>query len=455
MGIDLQLVKETFFGKWGSTAIVGAPGDGSAPAPDPKRARVDLEDFLVRYITFIKADRRSEALREEQKESGEARQPTLFSIGELFRFFWAPVQQRLLKGPLLSYVMVCDDPENVPLRKAKTQQKRITLAEKSEASHNMAPAVAYPEGWRLEDDGVVYSESPDGMQVVENIDPRRLKKSDKSGKALWRAFLPLIAERMRAAPDGRTFVFDFEAAGPRVFDNSGAVPDCCAERKHDLGEAEPALMWWMDHWTDGKSIDFPPPEALDFHLFTTDTDVIPLFLLSHEARRRPTDGVYWHRVEESAKKSSVLVDLNWLRERLAANCDMDNLNVLALACILCGTDYTFKTEYAHGFGHALVLDALRTSMREGPFESWTDIFCAWLRRLYTTKLAPSTAVPQPQPLKPALTIGRLREMATAKKKKGASTFPSNETIEKVMHDSLFVLRYWSNAIHGKRSDTSA
>jgi len=465
MGIERDIVNTTFRLQWAATAWV------EREEASVSKWRVMVDDYLIRY----------QALFNGGPKEGEEKK-TRFTHAELFdKFFW-PVRRALFGSgaKFQSYVMVCDDRSNVPKFKQAEQQRRVAAIKKAEAKKEVAAAEPYAEGWDIGSAGITFSEpegsdkeleehlipdladmvlaclSSSGNKDEAEIDLRRLKVSDPTGKRLYESFLPLIAEEMKErAPIGTTFYFDFDKAGPILFDSEGAYT-LQADLAHNLGEADPALMWWVDN--------HPPlltsgDEPIDYHVQTTDTDFSAIYLLNHDDRQRPQDNVFWQRSPDQ------FVDMRILADRVVHN-SKTTLRVVGAWMILCGCDFLPRESYAFRLIHVVpkILTAVIAALGEyssgGGAGGMREIFELFVRKLHHTETKSKHGVQVPPRFrKPETlaTLARLREWypytaADAFLGTKHRTIPTDEAITELAVRFEFTYVYWSCATIAFRPD---
>lgn len=327
---------------------------------DKSRPYAVCEDWMLRYKAL-------DAMR-------------MWRLFELFAIFWAPVRRHLCDPTTacLLYIMVADDKRLVPHYKRQTQTKRAVQASQSHAKKGIAPAEAYPPGIRFDADGGGGVVMPDDERDL--IDLRRLALSTRGSWSrgplsldLYRAFFPLIVAAMRRVPDGRYFVFDFEHEGPVWFNNRGAFYQVRAQA-HLLGEADLALFWWIERL---RASPLPPTQIMSpattpatveaasrnrpvvAHVYTRDTDFLPMWLLYHErfvSGERTLASVVWH--PEPLSTDQEWVDMALLGEGVKASLHLETREY-ALAIMLAGNDYIDKRLHAHYFNFDKIVEAVR------------------------------------------------------------------------------------------------
>lgn len=388
---------------------------------DPRRKRTVgvVDDFLTRWM---KVDREKE-----------------WTLDELFERFFCEARRSLFqrKLPCDTYVSVCDDRALVTKWKARTQTKRRDTAESARERKGEAAAEAYED-----------NERPWELNLP--IDLKRAKATDKTDKALWEAFVPLIAAAMKEdCPPGRTFIFDYDQVkGPIYFHADGTH-----EQKapvHRMGEADPSCIWWAaNHFADDA----------DVHLLSIDSDLVPLYLAYHPLATEKRQRVYWHRSLSTDRLRPVMVDLTQqLVPFFRRNVGLP-LPWLVLLCCLCGSDFVKRDAYAFNRRGFLdkALQAVRNMLLEAEVtrllpdleptfdvRSTDSILRRFLQHIWSPA-APQVPERFRRPRPPLLTFARLRQLHP-------TTFPSEGTIAREAAYLDFNLRYWFGACAGKRHD---
>jgi hypothetical protein len=491
MGIDLD-IKNRVLGptkdkksaslQYAAAAWVHAqvPEMSAFPSHEERIAKryVWLDDYLIRFRAIDTSQ--------------------LYTLEELFARFWEPVRRSLMdkQSTCSAYVMICDDRVNVPKSKAPTQIKRAQASSRTEGESVPYPAphtsvhmddssdwVTVHSEWQLVPGGIRYS--TDFNTVEEKIDLRRLRLSDRSGKKLWLAFLPLIETAMREdCPEGRYFIFDFDATGAHWFDSDGNTV-VAKEPHHALGETDPALIWWTEYVSQRHFMDdddtnlcsaaaifghiedddcyaqtpmpdmWTPPQV---HIRTTDTDVIPLFCLYYAKTKRTMikpsafgftttclyaaqsfeprrlvkgQGIFWH----NDVRSGSMIDLDLMAESIKLYSGL-TLGVFALFCISCGNcDYVpaeSKALYAKGSGVLKILDAFQ-KMPKSPDDSEAVLYARFVRMLHTLALNKDATMPY--------SLERLRQ-PTSKPK----FVPRDDDVVRIGAEVVQNYEYWRDAI---------
>lgn len=402
----------------------------------PAMQQVHIDDYLIRWKT-LKAD-------------GE----TTYTVQHLFSSFFKPVRDTLFResSSCTTFVVVADDKSRVPKMKGAEQGKRVAAVLKSEEKKGIAPAEAYPEGWTLDAvKGIVYPEEEkvDGETTIvwveeEHIDLRRLRKSDPHGKRLWDCFVPLIQEAMKDnCPEGRQFIFDY-CETPYVFDSEGEVQRSTT-LDHNLGEADGALIWWAHWWMHRKHV-----KSFEVFLHTTDSDILPLYLL------------YWSRLR-SDHNNKQLNRIWWIRDHdqkidLAAcargivqnfidpestSYGTGNVCAFAWACIVIKCDFIDRSEYAHFFGMPAMLEAARSTWAEWKGGSHREFFERWLRRLHTTRFRKTYGCIVPTRFRHRVEDYSLERLRGALEH--PYSIPSDERIAEIADKVESVFLYWTSS----------
>ena len=302
-----------------------------------------VEDYLIRFRGLSTIDK--------------------YSLAELFGRFWSRVHSHLASPTCEIYVVVCDDRTNVTDMKAHTQGKRVEAAKRSDARNGLEKPEFYPVGTVFTSEvfqvpaefGFVAGcqraqphdpsspwvvkggvRLPDG--TLEPICLRRLAMS-RAHLCLWTAFYPYIRHRMLGVGHPCWFVFDHLKEGSVWFRSQAALPERSGMDPHDLGEADPALIWWL-HFLQDKALHGQAP--IDVHLFTADTDLLPLYCYYAPHQRTGTHA-YWHYDNE------VIVDLVAMAKAVTVSSRLP-LDLYADLLLWGGDDLLDKQVYAKGFG---------------------------------------------------------------------------------------------------------
>lgn len=436
MGTDTDLVKllrdRYALLAWQSVRLKEPPALIVNGRPALEQLRID--DYLIRWKT-LKPD-------------------STYTVPELFAKFWKPVKDTLMKesSSCTAFILIADDKSNVPHMKAAEQSKRGAAVAKSDEKKGIAPAEAYPEGWSLDaEKGVVYpqEEKVDGKIVVSwceevDVDIRRLRKSDPTGKKMWECFVPLIQEAMLdGCPEGRQVVFDF-CDTPMVFESDGTVQRSTT-LDHNLGEADGAMIWWAHWWMQRKQL-----KSMEIFLHTADSDILPLYLL-YWSRLRPDHNnkqlnrIWWIRDYEQK------IDLAACARGIVHNYvnheeprhGTGNVCAFAWACVVIKCDFLDRSEYAHYFGMPAMLEAARENWDEWQGGSHEQFFESWLRRLHTTRYRAKHGCVVPVRFRRQtgdFSFPRIRESIQP-----PFSIPSDERIKEIAKRVEWVMLYWMSS----------
>jgi hypothetical protein len=388
MGIDLQFKRDL------RAVIAPAAFQPASSWRRGERPYVAVLDYLTKY----------KALPRDKP----------YSLLELFAWFWGMIMPHLLpaSSACQAFVVVADDKSNVTRHKGLTQRARVATSLASDERKGLEPARAYPA------DAVLVAGGVDTGEGVEKIDLRRLGLSRHL--SLLDAFFPLIFTAMRAVRPERNLILDYQKDGVWVFDGSSSLPVrfvCEPDVMHNLGEADPALIWWAH---------FFRLSPYDVHLLTCDTDIIPLWCLYPHTLTH--QGVFWHPDNEE------MVDL--ARMAQCAN-DRYGIERFALACMVAGTDLMHKKHYANGYGVTAILAACALATNTGTLNDT-------LRHLYGDmwrRAVKATIATTPLP-----TLDRMRADFLAHGTPVKSIkFPIAEEVEKWETMLAFNCMYWRSA----------
>lgn len=428
-----------------------------------ERRVVVLDDFLVRYRAIFDA--------------------MYYTLDELFAIFWNKVEKALFAPNSIcdTYVMICDDRANVPVFKSDTQTSRRVALARVDAAKGIAPPEPYPDGWHFDAVGITFLDPARGTPVSEKIDLRRLRVSGGGGKPLWNALAARVEAamwngraRLRA---GRTvqFVFDFEASGAQWWRAVASDPTPCivrcrgCEPSHSLGEADPALIWWINYLTPAEGAC-----NVAFYVHTTDTDVIPLWLLyEHEQEARTENyasltplpsaylgetpeklDAYWQSVlarpHDSDMPPSRVRDVYWVSSKeemvdlpVLGACVASHMarDMFAFFCLACGNcDYVpaeMKKRYSFGIGVVKTLQAvLLMPMRLTP-PGGVQLLGA----------APPGSIDLFHPTRSVPAFLRLVHA-----RRPAAGRPDASTVRELTQRIAFNMAYWSGAATATRAD---
>lgn len=162
-----------------------------------------------------------------------------FTGAEFFYAFFKPVREAFDKHKAAVYVAICDDQNFVPIQKLATQRKRTAAASKNNAVPSYDPDSVITK------DGI---QEP-GSAVVPFL-TARLFKTRALREQIWR--LVLSMSQQQTFLPSETFVFDFDSLqGPWFFEGRQA-PRQDSELKHNLGEADLGIPFFINHYDDSK-----------------------------------------------------------------------------------------------------------------------------------------------------------------------------------------------------------
>ena len=428
-----------------TTAIVVALGE-----PDTQCGRrvVVVQDYMTAFVALTHVDR-------------------TWTLDEVFRRFWDRTTAWLNLDDAEAWVRVCDDRDWVTRYKAETQAKRADDGRKRDArtpERDLSPYAA--------------DECADIADMHE-FDLRRLKATHHgSMKPLWIALVPLITAEMRRVRPGRVFIFDFcSTIGPLRWESGEDAPPPRRMRAgHRLGEGDPAAIWWLANY------DASHRTNIDYHVMSSDGDILPLYALYHEQALARQQRVFMH--SDVTRAEGKMIDLGVLVTACVRNSGgLPSARWLALWFILCGNDYVDRGAYATMFSVDDIREALCTLARErvrtsaekasGVGEAPPDrpllvdtltttreLFVAFLRRLYHTKHTAGTNKVPAKKRKP-LAFTKLREVRLAYPPLAPGAprrkvfFPPDDVIDDQARRVEFSLLYWGNAAQGWRPDLDA
>lgn len=371
---------------------------------DPGRSLVVWSDYLTRFK--------------------ELNNDAMHSIESLVDHFMRTVERWLFNAflPVLAFIVSCDDRTYVTHWKKREQATR--------AHKSPRHVEAYTDDDPLDPSA---------------IDLLRFKKTDPTDKWLWRVMLPLIARRMakRCPRDGRVLVFDFDQTlGPVVIRADGTYT---VERnnKHQLGEADPAAIWWMERFAPHRS-------DIDYHLLTTDSDLIPLYLFYHEWAVRRDQRVFWH----TPRRPGVMADFRRMAELIHVRVALPRTWFAGVFCIVSGTDFWKRSVLVGGFGARRLLDIVVGAYSayvygiNAPADETTEAFVEWLlRHVWLTMVPGKVHVPERfrKPDPPLLSWSRLCELLEGER----ARFPGRVICPIECKRYAFNLHYWRDARLGR------
>jgi len=396
----------------------------------PTNVHVDLLDYLTRFVAIKDRDTK------------------LFTHDELFAHFWAHPQF----SESVLCITICDDRARVTRAKDETHVARATRAAKDDARKGVAAAKPYPvdaEFWSggvtykgtRDEDGGKEGEGEEGVepeQVFEAICLRRLSKSRNPkgcnlGNTLWQSFVPRIQSAM-AGVTKKQFVLDIDrGTGAMGFESGSKEPPMPFASTHELGEADPAMLFWTRELED---------QSDDIHWYSNDSDLIALYLLYHDRRtpaQRANVKVWWHCENGIAVDMALMADL-----MVARTPDCPSAAMLGISFILPGDDFVDQSAYAFKFGPLKIIEAfLRLDARELHDQKCDalTIFKRFLSDLYNRKRVLAVA----EPLRPHVT-----PLSFAELRKLYPRFPDDETIERQAQRFHYNVLYWYMAPLGKQ-----
>jgi len=394
----------------------------------PTNVHVDLLDYLTRFVAIKDRDTK------------------LFTHDELFAHFWAHPQ---FSDSVLC-ITICDDRSRVTRAKDETHAVRATRAAKDDARKGVEAAKSYPVDAEFWSGGVTYKGvAEDGdegekegaepeQQVFEAICLRRLSKSRNPkgcnlGNTLWQSFVPRIQSAM-AGVTKKQFVLDIDrGTGAMGFEPGSKEPPTPFASTHELGEADPAMLFWTRELED---------QSDDIHWYSNDSDLIALYLLYHDRRtpaQRANVKIWWHCENGIAVDMALMADLMVARTHGCLSAAM-----LGISFILPGDDFVDQRKYAFGFGPLKIIEAfLRLDARaiRARRDTARSIFEQFLSDLYNRKRVLSIP-PLLQPHLTPLSFDELRELHPL--------FPDDETIERQALRFHYNVVYWYLAALGKQ-----
>jgi hypothetical protein len=399
----------------------------------------------------------------------------MWTLEALFRHFWKRIAKHLFDPTykLTMFVVTCDDRSNVAQAKGDTQAARVDAAVKSYKKRGLDEEVQpYPLGTVFVPQGVRLPDGDEQPICLRRLALSRCYNGTRSnlGNELWQAFHSYIfveMDRLKGGPlEHRTLMFDHDKKGPWYF-HPGKPAIQLLHRAHDLGEADPANIWWANISQDNK---LPDGSCVDVHIDSSDGDHMPLSMLYMEYRDTLlTSKLWWHCTSDE-----VAVDMNKVAEQVLTR--FQSPEHFALAFYLSGCDYTVKKYYANFFNCRAIMDAVaRVDLREikssvaatikaaaaaasASTESedrfaWVPAFFRrFLLELYFPKLSTVkvAAVPGVRPKTAAdYTVDVMREMCARKKSK-TLRFPSVLETAYQEQNLQWLVTYGATAKDGKK-----
>jgi len=262
--------------------------------------------------------------------------PYMFSGAQLYTEFIKGSRAHFASGGLV-YIIVADDPVNVPPEKKETQDTRTASS----------PIVPYPSESK-------YTFDARGMSIdgadSEQVDIRRLMRSRHIRPLLFQ-FLADIMKENEHVDDHCTLIFDYKAAQRPIIIGSN-IP-AGATVQHALGEADIGMFYWARFYKD-----------FDVILQTTDTDFMPIFaayyrlMTTEEFTPEQRDKkFYWVYDKDNTVDAKCLIreTLKFLNIPLRA--------FIAL-CILGGTDFYKKKRILHHFGIKSIIQYVQSTAKQ-------------------------------------------------------------------------------------------
>jgi hypothetical protein len=345
MGLDTNL-KKLAKTSWAPHAF-----KESKTMPQPLKDSVIIEDLLHRVTT-----------------QAFCSYPPTFTGDAIYDFVLGPVKQHLANDQwqVRGYVLTLDDEK----AKADLGRKAKTLAKRASTRPSVQP---YDTGMELCADGLMASDSKVGcaFQLGRLMATRSLRTK------LWAYVESRIAHDTdllaQLAVRKQVLVFEHLASGPRFFPNRDSLPidmvKTTGDFQHGHVEGDPSSVWWAKTFRGHPSI-----------VVSRDTDIMLSFLLLDEDEQ-PAKCRWW------TMKDAEVIDLPALVKGCCKAVDLTR-HQLALVCILAGTDFVDKGEYAKGFGCTSILHTMREFASSGQVGAEGDAlvdhfpFDAFLRRMY-------------------------------------------------------------------------
>lgn len=283
-----------------------------------------------------------------------------------------PVKEHLASGRARVYAMSIDD----ETAKAAHKHKQATM--KKRASKR-APIEKYPDTAEIVASGLAMSDSA-GVGVPFDLD--RLLATRPLREKLWVFINETIAGDAdflsMLSTNNQLFIFEHLTAGPSFFPSDTYIPDDIQLEKsadagadrfnHSHAEGDPSSVFWAKAFRTRESI-----------LWSEDSDLISCFALLKDSEQPAM--CKWYNGKE-------LVDMPRLIQQCCASLGVTR-HQFALACILSGTDYVEKGDFAQNFGCTSIFHALRNMAATGHLrEDREELiehfdFDFFLRHMYT------------------------------------------------------------------------
>ncbi len=362
------------------------------------------------------------------------------TVHDIARRLWAKAEELVARPGTVCdiFVSAIDFSPNVPKLKEATQVERVAASVKTYQAQGLAEVVPYPNeaSFDAETGKIVYVDES-GATRKDYICLRRLGMTKRVRAKLWPMLHEYFIARMGWAVRGRVFYFDYDASGPWQFTTKDFKDVEVVHRTdlaHELGEADPAMMWWLK---------FLQRERLDVHLLTTDSDLLPLYL-AYASRSVPVSRstVWWVYDADTA------LDFSYLYEHMQSRLGVHPL-LFVLVCIVSGTDFVKKSLTTNYINLANVLEAARGWSMPGDDQGWAEVFKSFIECIYNAEYNRKTVAKVPPGFrKPKIKLDRqaLRQ-AFPEKARGVS-FPSSQRLAQAADICAFNIVYWFQASEG-------
>jgi hypothetical protein len=349
---------------------------------------------------------------------------------DFWRAFWSR-HRRSFEIGFRRIVVMLDDRTRVPSQKAAAQAKRKA------ASSSKPELELFTEAATIHDDGV-------RMRPGELPRPFTREQAFHS-RPTRRRFYDYLLEKLKTAtiPPGCTFVMDFDARGPWLFESGGYTQ--LTGYAHDHGEADLMTLHWL--------------RAMRHHNIYVDTIDSDVFLATlnymHRCGEHNRSVLFrWPRKVENPRCAEVKDEKKQAKGRAATTVgfvDMEKARVaigdrlwpFMLACVLCGTDFYEKKSLIFRVGDATILRWGLAAGNEFKDRTQWD-FSALVKGL---KNLPRWELASPIHLRHYYDTGRGATPASA------TTVDAALKMVQLVRDS--VLRFHDNTVRRKRGEEAA
>jgi len=348
-----------------------------------------------------------------------------FTGEQFFEVFYQPIREAFDIHKSSVYIAICDDQRFVPKEKEPTQHIRTEQAQKY--NNQIEP---YPNDTVIGPLGIKTTRS----KQYEPFETQRLFRSRHLRLQVWE-FIVTCLKQIPLLPD-QTIIFDFDnLKGPWVFKGRDN-PYQSQTLKHSLGEADLGIPFFINLYPGSK-----------IFAKTSDTDILPVSTFTID-QEREENTCYWVYLDKAqGKRELVYVDLIHLRNRLPTSCINLSKEQFFVFCIICGTDYIFKTWWLHRMRLIDILNCVRQSddlvtklRREHDYRNIEWCVKLFVKRIYSIVLNRSSKFIRVK--------GESRDVyddpiiQASMHSFPSLKYPKSEDLKKVSRALLFNYHYW-------------